>query len=442
MSRTRKALASPWCWVWLGVWTLVAAVVSFRDTELTKCYLKAAQRFVGGADIYARTSDGVGTWPYPPAMILTVAPLAWLPDWAARILWSGALTGCMVVAAWGLTRTALAGMAEGRARSHRVLALVLTGLAAHQIVLSPVIYQSHDPILAAGIGLALVAALKHHDAIAGALLGAIGAMKVTPGLFGLAFALSGRWRALGVMALVAAALTIFPDAMRGDTDGALTRRFAAVAQSASDPARAGGGYWAEWNPLAQNLSATLTRLTIPTPSGSRDINQRDWSLMHLSDAQRRGLVLLGQAAVVAAVVTVVGAVRWRRASHPAPLEMLVETGAICCGMLLLAPHSSNYHFAIEAFAIAPCIILAIERRDPLMITVACVLGLLGLPSGRDLIGNFAVDALLIWGKLTLGTCVALAGCVRAAILLRRDYALAFAREERLAVGDAAGATPP
>ncbi len=422
MSRWRTALGNPWCFAWGIVWIATSALVAFRSTELDKCYLKAAHRFVEGADIYRPTTDGVGLWPYPPAMVLTVAPLAWVPEWMARVVWSGVVAASLVVAAWAITRAALAGVSNSHQRLQRVTALVTTGLLSHQLVLSPLTYQSHDPLIAAGMGLALVAAMARREVLAGIFLGAIGALKVTPLLFAPALALARRWRAVIAMVAAAAALSFLPDALRLDGEGALSRSFSSIVQSASNPAKAGGGYWHDWNPLAQNLSATITRLTVPTPPGDREINARDWSVVHLSEKARGVAIISGQCVVLTAVLVVVGFVHHRRPRPPSPLQLLTESGAIACGMLLLSPHSSNYHFAIEAFAVAPCIVLAIERRDRCLIALVCVLGLLGLPSGRDLIGNYAVDALLICGKLTLGACVALAGCVRAAWLLRSDAA--------------------
>ena len=51
--------------------------------------------------------------------------------------------------------------------------------------------------------------------------------------------------------------------------------------------------------------------------------------------------------------------------------------------------------------------------------------LLGLPSGRDLIGHYLVQVMLVYGKITFGALFALAGCARVAQLQCKERAAAL-----------------
>ncbi len=417
----RGAVRSPWCLAFLIAWVALTAIFGFRSNELDKCYFKGAEAYAVGADPFAPTADGIGLWRYPPAMLLTAAPMAWVPGWMARVGWGAVLAFSLIGSAWCIVRVALDGVADPRERRRRAIALLIALAMAHQLILSPLTYFSHDLLIASALALALFATVARREVSAGAALGIGAALKVTPGLFAAMLLIERRWRALLAMCVIGAALTVLPDLLRGSMSGPLVRSFATMATGAADVTTAGGGLWEPWNPLAQNLSATMTRWTIPTPPGPRDVNQHDWSIVHL-DAPTRAAAIAGASLLVLGGAISVVLLGGRSGRTRSALSRLNEWGAIACAMVLLAPHSSNYHFAIEYFAIASCVIVAMERRDRIMIAVIVVLALLGLPSGRDLIGNYAVEVMLIEGKLTIGALVALTGCVRAAILLRREDA--------------------
>ncbi len=413
-----KAARSPWFIAWAVVAAFVVAVFGFRSNELDKCYFKAADRLATHGDPYAPTVDTIGLWTYPPGMLLTAWPFSWVPEWLGRVAWGMLLAACTVGSAWCIVRVVLTGVKDERERKRRVIALIVAALLAHQLLLSPLTYFSHDLFIAAALALALLATVRGRELATGAWIGLGAALKVTPGLFAFAFLLGKRWSALAALCVVGAVVTIAPDAIRGDSSGGLVRRFAGIASGAADLSTAGGGYWASWNPLAQNLSATISRWTIETPPGPRDVNERDWSVVHLDADKRRMLTVSASLAVLATVAAVI--LFTPRRGINSSLARLNECGAVACGMVLLSPHSSNYHFAIEYFAIASCVIMLARTRDRALAAIVAMLVLLGLPSGRDLIGNFAVEVLLIYGKLTIGALVALIGCLRVAILMRRE----------------------
>ena len=201
--------------------------------------------------------------------------------------------------------------------------------------------------------------------------------------------------------------------------------------NSADVSVAGGGKWSAWNPLAQNLSATISRWTMKTPPGQDREHLTDWAVVHLDAATRSEVTVVAYGIVFGMIVWVVLASGWNFNASLSPLTRLNEIGAVACGMVLLAPHSSNYHFAVIYFAIASCIIAVMKKRDPFLVVIFFALCLLGLPSGRDLIGHYLVQVMLVYGKITFGALFALAGCARVAQLQRRERAaaLSFAYSE-------------
>ena len=75
-----------------------------------------------------------------------------------------------------------------------------------------------------------------------------------------------------------------------------------------------------------------------------------------------------------------------------------------------------------------CIIAVMKKRDPFLVVIFFALCLLGLPSGRDFIGHYLVQLMLVYGKITFGALFELAGCARVAQLQRRERAAALSFE--------------
>lgn len=63
-----------------------------------------------------------------------------------------------------------------------------------------------------------------------------------------------------------------------------------------------------------------------------------------------------------------------------------------------------------------------EKARSVLVVIFFALCLLGLPSGRDFIGHYPVQVMLVYGKITFGALFALAGCLRVAQLQRRERA--------------------
>jgi|GEM_PF-982755 len=412
---------SPWVIAWICVFVFVTLAFGLRSfNELTRVkgdsYLTAASRYVQGQDVYVPQTY----WPYPPAMLLTVAPLALIPEMAARIVWGAMLATCVVLSAFLVTSVVMDGVTNSRIRRRTGICLIAAAAVCHQHILSPLTYFSHDFILVLCLAVGLAATVKRRELWAGCAFGIGAALKVTPGLFFAMLLIQRRWKAVAAMFLAGVVLTVAPDMIRPPKGESLIVGFYRIAVESSNLSTAGGGRWAEWNPLAQNMSATISRWTMETPHGGDREHLTDWSVVHL-DTKTRAIV------TIAASLLVLGVIGWvllasglRFDRSLSPLTRLNEIGAVACGMVLLAPHSSNYHFAVLYFAIASCFIALMKTRDWMMIGVAGILCVLGLPSGRDLIGHFPVQVMLIYGKITMGALVALVGCWRVAVLQRRE----------------------
>lgn len=421
---SRRGSRLPW-WIATVVLLLVVILAWGRrsSNELVSCYLPAAQAYLDGADMFAEPASGVGTWVYPPLMAWPVVPLTTMPEGVARVVWCAMLVAALMASAWLLVHTLLPRDLPEAVRRQRAVALVVAAIVCEKHLLTPFGYLAHDGFVALALAAGFAAGAQRREALAGAAFGLGAALKVTPGLFLPMLLLQRRWRAAGAMAACVLVFSALPDLVRRPADGPpQVLRFVEVARGATDVTRAGGGHWAAWNPLAQNLSAIVARITTPTPDQTITEMKGDWSLIHLDEGSRRIVTALALAAVAALVVVVVllSERRVRRGGDRA-LARLTDVGAVACGMVLLPPHSSKYHFSIVFFAAAACLIQVMSRRrDPFLLACVVLLAILGLPTGRDLVGGLMLDAILTYGAVGLFALAALVGCVRVAWRERND----------------------
>ena len=247
--------------------------------------MKAASRYLSGGDVYV-PPEPIAYWPYPPAMLLTVAPLEFVPEWAARILWGALLATCVIGSGYLITTTLLAGVADQLMRKRIAICLLIAVAISHQHILSPLTYYSHDFILVLCLAIGFAATVKRKEIVAGCAFGIGAALKVTPGLFFPILLIQRRWKALVAMFCAGAILTVAPDVLRPPNGETLIAGFYRIAMNSADVSVAGGGKWSAWNPLAQNLSATISRWTMKTPPGEDREHLTDWAVVHLDAAAR------------------------------------------------------------------------------------------------------------------------------------------------------------
>jgi hypothetical protein len=426
-----------WRWPALGwipgfliAWAILLAIAlaawGFRpERELTICYMPAADRYLARESVFTPNPGDRGNWVYPPAMILSVAALPLVRDtlgeWAMRVAWCMALTGAVVASAWLIAQALLPPTIAPARRKAVIAALIVAGLVTQTHLRAPLGYLSHDPLILLGLAVGFAAGAARREALAGIGFGVAAALKVVPGLFLPILLLQRRWKAAGAMVVAGALLTIVPDLVRPPRDAPFQAvEFATIAAGAGDVGSAGGGRWAPWNVQAQNAAAILYRLTVPTPATSETDLGGDWSLAHLSDGARRPLTL----ALLGAIFAATCFVAWRSERRVRALTLdegldaniapyrLLDVGAVACAMLLLAPHASKYHFAVTIFAATACFLAAFTKpRSIPVVLCAAALVILGLPTGRDLIGDRATDLLLMYGSVGGFALVGLVACV-------------------------------
>jgi len=174
-------------------------------------------------------------------MLLTVAPLEFVPEWAARILWGALLATCVVGAGYLITTTLLAGVADQMMRKRISICLLLALAISHQHILSPLTYYSHDFILVLCLAIGFAATVKRKEIVAGCAFGIGAALKVTPGLFFPILLIQRRWKALVAMFCAGAILTVAPDVLRPPNGETLIAGFYRIAMNSADISVAGGG---------------------------------------------------------------------------------------------------------------------------------------------------------------------------------------------------------
>jgi len=423
-----RALAAawrrPWLWGWIAASAALVPLLSFRgQSELTGCYLPAAARVIEGQPL-----PGPEAWVYPPFFALPVLPLVWVPVPVARVAWCALLVGCAVLSARSIWNTLMLDDAFRQAvkvpwRFFVFVGSLAAGAGGHALV--PLGYQSHDLIVMALVcagawqGACAFDALRDRpnparERSAGVRFGLAASCKVMPALFLPALVAERRWRAAAWMGLTGLACAVAFDALAWACTGrAHFLAWLRLASGGSDLTASGGGRWGAWNPLNQSGTGILTRLMVPTPP---ELGlDHECMVVAVSEAGRRAVLGTWVALVVGAVMVCA----WRTSLAPRmrfgqqgcspPMHALASAGAVACAYLLIAPHTSNYHFAPVAIASAAMLGWMLTRgRD--MVMLACLAIAIGieLTPGRDVLGGRLADIKLAYGSV--GVC-ALAGLV-------------------------------
>ena len=432
----------PWLWGWIVASAALVPLLSFRrQSELTGCYLPAAKRVLAGEGL-----PGPEAWVYPPFFALPVLPLAWVPLPAARMLWCVLLVGCAVLSARSIWNTLMLDDAFRMAvkvpwRFLVFVAALAVSSAGHAIV--PLGYQSHDLIV-----MALVCAgawqgarafrwlgdrpVPAHERAAGIRFGLAASCKVMPVIFLPALVAERRWRAAWWMGLTGIACAIAFDAVAWLCTGrAHLLAWLRLAVGGSDLTASGGGRWGAWNPLNQSGTGILTRLMVPTPP---ELGlSHECMIVQVDEAGRR-LALGAWVALVVAALLVVSwrtslavRARARRQGCSPALHALAAAGAASCAYLLIAPHTSNYHFAPVAIASAAMLGWLLTRgRDVTMLACLGTMIALELLPGRDLLGGRLADLKLAYGSVGLCALAGLAGALRVMVRSARPGGLGTA----------------
>ncbi len=398
-----------------GVYLVGAAALSIvwpllrSDLGSLPVYVLAEARMRGGEEVFAPAANL--TFSYPAAFALPflgaqALPMRWLRTLAYFINLVLAAVGVELVLrrvlGWARSREG-DGRSEAAPSPRRrrwLLVLLAAGTLRH--LLSPVEYQSHDLVIFLLVVLSAEAASRSREGWAGVAAGVAAAFKVTPLLLLPVFAAQGRARAAGALLLALACVTAAPEIAFPRQDGRLwsvawVESFV-LKLDATGPADV-KGTWNRWNPLNQNLSGTLHRLTTPPRKPSAE--EPDVTLVALRPGVGKALTLAAQLVVLGwLLVTTWRGWSRRLAPRERAMQRWGEFGVAACAMLLLSPMSSKAHFATLLLPVAFCAADALFRRSHAITWTAVGLAAAtGVLAAKDIVGRE-------WGNLLLT-----AGCV-------------------------------
>ncbi|MFI5167550.1 MAG: glycosyltransferase family 87 protein [Thermoanaerobaculales bacterium] len=244
-------------------------------SDFTNYYLAARALLAGRSPFSAPNFD------YPALLAFLVAPIAWLPESAARLTWFGVGHFCLIAAGVLLWR---------RLGSDRVAAIAvgtvwaLGGTVAENLVLG----QVNPLLLLALVGSWAVAWQARSRGAA--LIGVATAIKIWPAVLVVGDALARRWREVAVSVAVAAMLLGVP--------------WAFVALRLPEPhAPPRAGFWIG-TPSLVNCSVPAVVLRLLEPPVDREPLPPNWVVGsdpgRLSLPALHGVISVGAAAVVLA----------------------------------------------------------------------------------------------------------------------------------------------
>ena len=387
--------------------SLIAARV--RRAEELGVYVTAADRMTNGEEIYRPTDRKAFT--YPPFFAIPFVPLAQLPaSWQIPVWWAInlSLAGAAGWLVFLLTRAVRE--KSGQGRSALWWSTAITGLLSAKFMLLPLVHGSHDLLILVVMLMSGLALARGQQFTAGIGGGIAAACKATPLLLLPFFIWQRKLRAAAALIAALFVATLLPDLLFPHPSHKLWvegwySNFVGKVNVGSAPAASGA--WKEWNELNQSLAGTVHRLTSVAPSNRAHLNVAIVSL----EKNRAKLVTLGLDCLVLVFLAWLG---WPRklpaASHDDNhFHSLGYIGATLCGMLLLSPMSSTYHFCglMPAIAFLVTYWMYCERNR----VVAAALGIQLLISllGGDLFGRLA-DLALAGGLYTFDAAMLLVAC--------------------------------
>ncbi len=330
----------------LGVAAISVAMSRARKPAELAVYTTAADRMVRGEEIYRPTDRKAFT--YPPFFAVPFVPLNLLPESSQPAAWWAINLSLLGLSAWLLLQLT----ASLRERSDRPATTLwwtvgITALLSAKFMLLPLVHGSHDLlilVLMLASGLALARGRQFSSGIAG---GIAAACKATPLLLLPLLIWQRKWRAVGLFVATLFVATFLPDLLfphPSHKPWAESWYANFVAKVHVGAAPAASGAWKEWNELNQSLAGTVHRLATPAPSTRSRLNV---AILPINKDHVK-LVTLGLDGLVLAFCAWLSWPRKSIASRDGAqgLVSLGYSSAVLCGMLLLSPMSSTYHFCL------------------------------------------------------------------------------------------------
>jgi hypothetical protein len=424
--RDNPAVPNPRAWRWLvllaivvagGVWFHVRAESDDRELPV---YVTGGERMAAGEEIYRRGADAK-PFTYPPFAAVPFVPMTWLPKTWQPVAWGAInMVILLLLARWlhGYAREDVPGLRPPRLWWFWIPTAVVGG----RHVISVLTNQSHDLFIAGLVAMVAVAWCRGR-AVAGVWAGFGAAVKATPLLYVVMFAVRRRAGALGWMALALVAATLLPDSLFPRADGgSWVRTWYEVNLRGLEVGGAANtsGIWNSHSILNQSLAGTLQRLFQPVQFAHEKFvlgGVGDVLLVELSPAVFRSVQVLLQLGVVAVITFGIwrSAKFVRTAADATTAQRLVglgEVAAVACGMVLLSPQSSKSHFCVWLFPVAFVVDRWLRgRRDRLALLLFAAGAITGLLA-KDMLGTALGNRVLGYGNVTWATVLFLLATVR------------------------------
>jgi alpha-1,2-mannosyltransferase len=412
---TRLGLVYRWFvrhpWTVAGVVVLLAlAWPSLRagNAPWPHEYVTAGKHLWYGGDIYDNK------YGYPPFMSLVAVPLAWMPPFAARLLWFVVHAGALALLwrlAWRLAGgKCVDGESQGGWREH--LILVAGVLCAFRFGTDAIRNFQNDTL----IGLLMLggcALLERTRTIYAAMsFGLAAAMKCTP-LLWLPYLLWKRhWLAAAVLLAVAIGVNLLPDLIRAPAQGGtwLGKWMGDLADHAASP-HIYPGQWGSAQVLNQSVAGMVNRWFVSAPDAQGTWFHSVQRLDAWSPGELRILVYGSGMMLMAVAGVVLLRCRWLGQR----LDDGLECSIILLLMPLLSPMTSKAHLCtllLPAYVLAR---LAIVHRSAWAGGCLALAILLNLLSTRDLVGHDMAYWMTWYGACPLSMGCLLAGCLGAAL---------------------------
>jgi hypothetical protein len=409
----------------VGVAVVSIVMARVRKPSELAVYTTAADRMSHREEIYRPTDRKAFT--YPPFFAIPFLPMNLLPETYQPAVWWAINLSLIGLSAWLLFQLT----AAAREQSNRGPATIwwcsgITALLSAKFMLLPLVYGSHDLLILAlmlASGLALARGRQLSSGLAG---GIAAACKATPLLLLPFLIWQRKWRAAGLFVAALFVATFLPDLLFPHPNHKpwveyWYSNFVAKVHVGSAPAASGA--WKEWNELNQSLAGTVHRLANPAPNTRAALNVAVLPIRN----EHIKFVTLGLDLLVLAFCAWLSWPRKSLASRDGDqgLASLGYISAVLCGMLLLSPMSSTYHFCLLLPPIAFLVTYWLYRERDWVVGAALVSQLVVALLSGDLFGWWA-DIALAAGLYTFAAATQLAAC---------GYVLAW-RMPRLAASEA------
>lgn len=325
-------------------------------------YWRSGSAVLDGRDPY----DDEAVERYPPAFPALMAPFAVFPFRVALGLWAAMSVALAALSVEGAARVA---GAKGPGAIDRLRLLPLA-LAAPYLVDGLFQAQSHVLVLAAVVAAYWLEG-RGRDLRAGLIVGAIAALKLTPGLVAVAWLLRGRWRALaGCVAGAAIAGGVLPAAAYGPRIA--VDRYVQWVAKAREALGDDSPIVLARSSRATNQSprATLVRLLAYLGVHPIRVNVVAWPPARVARVV---------AALNAFLLAVLLAAVWR--GRGSPRRPPLEASLIALGTTLLSPIAWTPYFMVLLLPYAALAGGAIEGRLSRVAAWLTLVGTVGLVSG-------------------------------------------------------------